>query len=272
MTHPGVGPLTPIRRHPNRFRQRLPVPGMRAVPLANPACVPAGNSNVRPNDGGWNTGEQWLDSLREHFACKPVWLFRYLPFRACLCVPSPRSHMFGARFRAARRYSSKSGDISTAFSPSTAQFAQWFRSGLIVFPQPLQTCSKRLALKPVQNECLDPAQPANFHQVASERVPVGHIQVQEANRTNKAQAPIVQHASSVFTNEIWLCQPVSISSLLGRRRSLRLLLPGLWGSTSIGISIPEILWNTSIMSARTTAVPEQTLYTSDALPLSSDMQ
>jgi hypothetical protein len=26
-------------------------------------------------------------------------------------------------------------------APSTAQFAQWFRSGLMAFPQPLQTCS-----------------------------------------------------------------------------------------------------------------------------------
>jgi hypothetical protein len=54
----------------------------------------------------------------ENFACKPVWLFRCVPFRACLCVPSPRSHLFGARFRAARRHSFKSGDISKAFSRS----------------------------------------------------------------------------------------------------------------------------------------------------------
>jgi hypothetical protein len=33
-----------VRRHPNQLRQRLPMPRMRSVPLANPARIPSGHA------------------------------------------------------------------------------------------------------------------------------------------------------------------------------------------------------------------------------------
>jgi hypothetical protein len=52
--------------------------------FANPARVPAGNSNSCSNRRSWNVRKKRLDPLRERFARKPCWLHRFVPFRARL--------------------------------------------------------------------------------------------------------------------------------------------------------------------------------------------
>jgi hypothetical protein len=82
----GIRRLSGIRGNTDMLRQRQPVPRMRAVALANLAHVPTRDTNSRSNGTGRNIREQRLDLLREHFARKPGWLLRCVPFRACPSV------------------------------------------------------------------------------------------------------------------------------------------------------------------------------------------
>ena len=108
-------PLRHIRRNTNELRQNLPMPWMWAVAFSDLACIPTRHTDLRSNRGRSKARKQRLNLLREHFARKPDRLRRCVPFRACLCMPSPRCPMFGTSFRAAGSYAAQARSANQAF-------------------------------------------------------------------------------------------------------------------------------------------------------------
>jgi hypothetical protein len=90
------------------FRQRHPVPWMRAVALANPTCVPARYPNPLCDSRSRGLRKGWLNVRRKHLFGEPCRLIRGIPSGPRLRVLTSCCRCFGDGFRGTSGNTSRS--------------------------------------------------------------------------------------------------------------------------------------------------------------------